>query len=376
MRPHLVAIPVALVFMLLAVMLGALRLLSIQGITPTPLAFLQLHHGEMMIFGFLAPLILTERYLGAAAFRLPRVFQLMPLLAALGALLKLLSWVSSAAILNTAGSISLAVAVLFYVYVLGVVAGKSAQPLPFRYMSLGAATLLVSALLSINRSPAGNPAFTLLLISFPVLTIIGERVELSRFLAPAVFRRARWGLWGVTLGSILLLLRITAVDSSYLVAAWTLFLAIAVAPLVGPETALVRAGQRGLYRYLGWHLAFAYLWLLIGLVILAVGGETYPLYDAGTHSLAIGFVFTMIMAHAPVIAPVLLKRNVQETKLSYWPLVLLTLSTAMRVAGNVLSGMGVQLPGLSGLSGVAALLAIILFIVMIVRALKPGHNHG
>lgn len=362
--------------MLLGVILGALRLLTLRGIIPTPLADLQLHHGEIMVFGFLAPLILTERYLGAAAFNLPRVFQLMPLLSALGALLKLLSWITGVAVLNTVGSVSLAIAVLFYVYVLGVVARKSAQPLPFRYMSLGAAVLLAGALLSINRSPAGNPAFTLLLISFPVMTIIGERVELSRFLAPGVFRRAGWGLWGVLLGSILLILRITAVESSYLITAWALLLALAVVPLVGPEMTLARAGQKGIYRYLGWHLAFAYLWLLIGLAILAIGRERYPLYDAGTHALAIGFVFSMIMAHAPVIAPVLLKRNVSETKLSYWPLFLLTVSTFMRVAGNILSSVGIQRPLMGAFSGVLALVAIVLFIIMIARALGPARPPG
>ena len=372
MRPQLVAVPAALILGLLAVVLGGLRLLTTQGIAATPLATLQAHHGELIVFGFLAPLILTERYLGAIAFHLPRSIHAMPFLATLGGLLKLCSWLSGATILNTLGSISLTIAIVFYVYILNMVAKQSAQPLPFRYMGLGAAALLAGALLNISRSPVGNPAFTLLLISFPIFTVIGERVELSRFLSPTVFRRAQWGLWAVTLGSILLLLRITAVNSSYLLIAWAIFLAIAVAPLVGPELTLVRMGRSGLYRYLGWHLIVAYIWLFAGLVILAVSHESYPLYDAGTHALAIGFVLTMIMAHAPVIAPVLLGMGAQETRLGFYPLILLSLSVLMRVTGHVLKAVGFPLPLLAGLSGMVALLAIILFIVMLARALRQS----
>ena len=358
--------------MLLAVVLGALRLLSLHGIiSMTPLTSLQYHHGELMVFAFLAPLILTERYLGAANFSLNRSIHVMPFLAAAGAVLKLLSWVTGVIVLNTIGSITIAVAVVIYVYLLYSLGRQSTQPLPFRYMLLGALVLLAGTLINISRSPAGNPAFTLLLISFPILTILGERVELSRFLSPAIYRRAGWGFWVALVASAVLLFRILLVDNDYLVSVWAVLLAMMVVPLLRSELTLVRLGRKGLHLYLGRHLVVAYVWLFLGLLVLVIAREGYPLYDAATHALAIGFVFTMIMAHAPVIIPVIFPRKIAEEKLGYYPLVLLTIGAGMRMVGYLLGAGGVKIPALAGLSGIVVLLAIIAFGVMITRSLRP-----
>lgn len=372
MRPHLVTVPIALALMLLAVALGALRLLSLQGITATPLGFLQIHHGELVVFGFLAPLILTERYLGATGFSLNPSIRAMPFLVVAGALLKLFGWLGGMAILNILGSVAIAAAVLLYIYLLLSIGKQSAQSLPFHYMILGAVVLLAGALINITRSPVVNPAFTLFLISFPILTVLGERVELSRFLSPRAYRRAQWGLWIAVIASVLLLLRILITDDGYLVAVWAALLGITAAFLLGPELTLVRLGQTGLHRYLGRHIIIAYIWLFLGLAILAAVRENYPLYDAGSHALAIGFVITMIMAHAPVIVPVILSRNVVEERLAYYPVILLTVSVIMRVGGYLIQAGGINIPVLAGLSGAVAFLAIILFFPMMLRSLRPA----
>ncbi|MEE8471550.1 MAG: hypothetical protein V3S82_00120 [Dehalococcoidia bacterium] len=373
MKPQLVVVPIAVAFMLLGVVLGALRLLSSQGIlSPTPLASLQSHHGALRVFGFLAPLLLTERYLGAVHFSLNRSIHALPFLAIGGGILKLLSWVTGVAALNTLGSLAVVAAVVLYIYILYTVSKQSAQPLPFRFMILGALVLLAGALINIGRSPVVNPSFTLLLISFPILTILGERVELSRFLSPEVYRRAGWGFWAAVAASALLVLRLTVIDSGYLVVVWAVLLAVVAVPVLRPELTLIRLGKRGLHRYLGRHLIVAYGWFFLGLLVLVISGEGYPLYDAATHALAIGFVFTMIMAHAPVIAPVILHRAAAEDKLSLYPLALLTAGTAMRVAGYPLNAVGVDIPALVGLSGLVILLAIITFVVMMVRSFRQA----
>lgn len=372
MKPQLLAVPVALALMLVAVALGALRLLTLQGISPTPVAFLQEHHGEMIIFGFLTPLILTERYLGATTFSLNRSIHLMPFLAMVGAVLKVLAWLSGVPLLNLLGSVVTGIAIIQYIYLLYSVGRQSAQPLPFHYMILGAVILLLATMINIYRSPVVNPAFTLLLISFPIFTILGERVELSRFLSPKVHRRARWGLWLAILATVSLLVRLFLVDAGYLIAIWAGLLGIATLPLVVPELTLVRLGQTGLHRYLGRHLILAYAWFFIGLVIIITVRESYPLYDAGSHALAIGFVFTMIMAHAPVIAPVIVRGNIVEEKLAYYPVAILTASVIMRVAGQLLKAGNIDIPALAGLSGVIALVAIIVFFPMMFRSLRPA----
>lgn len=372
MQPQQLVVPVSILFMLLAVVLGAFRLLTQQGITLTPLGFLQVHHGELIVFGFLAPLLMTERYLGATAFSLSPAVRFMPFLAVAGVVLKLVYWFTIVYVLNVLATLAVAVAVVMYIYLLVKVSRQSAQPLPFQYMVLGALALLAGVIIALVRSPVANPAFTLLLISFPVLTIIGERVELSRFLSPRAHARARWGFWAAAAASLLLVIRTGGIGGGYLLMAWAVLLALAAAPLLRPELTLVRLGQRGLHRYLGRHLVMAYIWLLVGLVIILLGGERYPLYDAGAHAVAIGFVFTMIFAHAPVIAPVILNGAIREERLGYYPLALLSLSVVMRVVGQALNTAGVSVPAMAGLSGVIALIAIITFVIMMKGALRPA----
>ncbi|MBI4216986.1 MAG: NnrS family protein [Chloroflexi bacterium] len=373
MRYQLVALPVALVLLLLALVLGVLRLLSLQGIfLATPLDFPLAHHGELMIFGFLAPVILVERYLGAAGFRLNRSINLMPFLLAVGPILKALSWLVGIEALNLWGSAALVIASALYLYILFGVGRQSAQPLAFYYMALGGLVLLGGTLLSLSRSPRGNLAFTLFLLGFPLFTILGERVELSRFLSPQARRRAQWGLPLAVVAPALLLVGILPGGSDYLVVGWAALIAGLVALLLPAELTLIRVGQGGLYRYLGRHLLLAYGWLFVGLALLVLGRGSPSLSDAAIHALAIGFVLTMIMAHAPIIAPVISGRRVAEEGLGYYPLALLTLSLVMRVGGQLLSWGGVGLPWLVGLSGPLALLALLAFGAMLLRSLRPA----
>jgi hypothetical protein len=63
--------------------------------------------------------------------------------------------------------------------------------------------------------------------------------------------------------------------------------------------------KSGLTRYIAVALLAGYFWLgVAGLLGLRFGGETAGLhYDAFLHSIFVGFVFSMIFAHAPIILP-------------------------------------------------------------------------
>ena len=375
MRPQLIVVPVAVLMMLLALVAGVFRLLALQGmVAQPPLATVFPFHGEIMVFGFLAVLITTERYLGSLAFKLNPIVHGMPFLVALGAVLKVVGELAGVDLMNTVGSILLAVGIAIYIYLLLAVSRQSAQPLPFRFMVLAALFLLMGNLFSLRGSPVGNINFTLFLLGFPILTILGERVELSRFLAPAVYRRGEWGLWAALMAFLLLLVQ----DGRLLVALWAVLMALATLPLMGSELALVRVGQTSpqkLHRYLGQHLLLAYSWFFLGLVLVIVwaavrGGSA--LYDASVHSLAVGFVGTMILAHAPVIAPAILPRTIAQEKLNLLPLELLTVGNLLRVGGYVLKGAGLPLGGVVGVSGLFILAALLAFAWVMTRSLRPA----
>lgn len=76
--------------------------------------------------------------------------------------------------------------------------------------------------------------------------------------------------------------------------------------------------------------------------------------DAALHALGLGFVFSMIFAHAPLIVPVVLKRKLAYVPFFYVPLALLHLSlvlrlwvgagdAALRAAGGILNAAAIAL---------------------------------
>ncbi len=376
MKPQHLVLPVGVALLLLALLTGVFRLLSNQGVmAQPPLTTVFPFHGEIMAFGFLAILLTTERYLGAAAFKLHPVIHLMPFLVTLGAVLKVVGSLTSVGTVDTVGSIAVAVGAALYIYLLLEVSRQSAQPLPFRYMALGGVLLMGAAVISLRESPVQNMGFTLLLLGFPILTIIGERVELSRFLSPTAYRRAAFGLWAAAAAYALLLIE----GGDYLVAAWAVLMALVALHLVRSELALVKAGEASsqrLHRYLGRHLVVAYLWFFVGLglTIAWSGSErSVALYDAATHSLAVGFIGTMILAHAPVIVPALLPLRVDQQKISFLPLVLLTAANLMRVGGHALKGAGLSFGNdVVGFSGLVVLATFVAFLWSMARSLRPA----
>jgi hypothetical protein len=54
--------------------------------------------------------------------------------------------------------------------------------------------------------------------------------------------------------------------------------------------------------------------------------------DAALHALGLGFVFSMIFAHAPIVLPALARVRLRFTPFFYAPLALLHLSLAARLA--------------------------------------------
>ena len=91
---------------------------------------------------------------------------------------------------------------------------------------------------------------------------------------------------------------------------------------------------RGLTRFIAVCLLSGYVWLAVGAgVILAAGGLSpgTPSYDAAVHALALGFVFSMMFGHAPIIFPAVLRVTMPYHPSFYAPLVLLHVSLVVRL---------------------------------------------
>jgi hypothetical protein len=118
----------------------------------------------------------------------------------------------------------------------------------------------------------------------------------------------------------------------------------------------------GLSRYMAVCLLLGYLWLAIAGVAWCATSLGLPLMDAAIHALALGFVFSMMLAHAPVILPAVARVKLLFGWMFYLPLGLLHVSLAVRLLLRHTAFSSLPL----GASGNAA--AILLFVGAIVAS--------
>ena len=94
---------------------------------------------------------------------------------------------------------------------------------------------------------------------------------------------------------------------------------------------------RGLTRFIAVRLLSGYVWLALGSAVILYARGLAPgtaSYDAALHAIALGFVFSMVFGHAPIILPAVLRVAVRYHPTFYVPLALLHGSLALRLAGD------------------------------------------
>ncbi len=313
-------------------------------------------HGPLMVSGFVGTLIAVER---AAALGRSWGYA-APVLTVLGAFLFLAPvplWIGPALILVGSGMLAALFAVIL-----------RAQPNPATaVMLLGALAWVLGNLLWLVSYPDLDlDAVVLLWMGFLVLIIAGERLELSR-----VLRLPR----GANLAFLLL------ADAFVVGAAWAAFrlpsgTVLAGASLVGLsawllafDIARVQIRQRGVSRFIAATLLPGYVWLGAGGLFVALSViAPFPLvYDAMLHAVFLGFVISMIFAHAPIIFPAVLGLPLPFRSWFYGHLVLLHVGLALRVAGDLITSEPMRQWG-ALLNGVA----LVWFLVDTVAAVRIG----
>jgi hypothetical protein len=204
-------------------------------------------------------------------------------------------------------------------------------------------------------------------VGFLVLMIAGERLELSRLRQPTVLiRRGFHGCVAV----ILVGLACSLFDFPAAIRISGLgFLGLAVW-LLRYDLAWQSAQQSGLPRFMALSLIAGYLWLAAGGILWMVFAQFFsagPRYDAMLHAIFLGFVFSMIFAHAPIILPTITGLALPFQNTFYLHAGLLHLSLLLRIAGDL--SVSLSLQRWAGLLNAGA---ILLFLVNNVRAVKLG----
>lgn len=285
---------------------------------PAPFVATATLHAPLMICGFFGVVIALER-----AVAIGRSWAYLgPLLAGIGGVAAAMGAAAIAAWFFIAGSLVLLAASAAILH---------RQPALFTLtLALGAACWSMG-----NALWAAGGAVRAVVpwwFAFLTLTIAGERLELSRFLAPA--RDAGWTFAAiiVVIGAGLL-----GAPRDWSAPVFGAGLVALAAWLFRQDIARRTVRNRGLTRYMAVCLLSGYGWLAAGGAIILASGGLAPgaaSYDAALHALGLGFVFAMVFAHAPIIVPAVLRIGVPYHPLFYLPLVLLQLSLLVRLAGD------------------------------------------
>jgi len=300
-------------------------------------------HAPVLVFGFVGTLISLER---AVALGARRWFAAPGLLAA-GTILTLTPapLVAGQAIV-VAG---LAVHALQYAAI-----WRRQAMTATAVQALGAVSALAAALAWCGGTPPVR--LVPLLACFLILTIAGERLELARLHAPGILAERLLFALGIALaGATLLTL---TVPVAAVPASGAVLLGL-VAWLLRYDVARATVRTTGLPRYVAVCLLAGYVWLAVAGAGWILGGARTEgaVYDATTHAVFLGFVMTMIMAHAPVILPAVLRVRLPYHPALYLPVALLQAALVVRVVAGDAWGDTTALRA----GGIGAAVAIVLF---------------
>jgi len=314
-----------------------------------------LAHGPLMINGFLATLISLER---SAALEKLWTY-IAPFSFFLSTILLLTGYVYVGGFFLLLGSIFLFIIMGYLCYIQSV--------LHHYIMAAGALTLLAGNVLYILN----YPVFELIgwWIAFPLLTIFGERLELNRIMRPP---KNAQKLFAVFIALWIVSLTFIHISRDHGWQLNSLFLILIAGWLIHYDVARMTIKSEKWTRYSAWGLLSGYAWLIIAGIIGFIYGlpKAGFIYDATVHIFFVGFVFSMIFAHAAIILPALTGKIVPWHRYFYLPLIMLHGFLLIRVLGDL-----INLPWLylSGSYGNVA--AILLFIAgILVQLTKELHR--
>ena len=312
-------------------------------------------HGPLMISGFLGTLICLERAVALASRY--RWSMVVPAVNALGATTLLIMPDSIVAkILLTAGSLGL---VILFGFMLRLHPSRDVV-----IMTAGSLAWMAGNRLWLDGAPVYQVVH--LWAAFLILTIVGERLELSR-----VRRLTRTSENLLALSVAIYLIGVV----------WTIFDLSAGVRMLGGGAVLMAGWllrydiarrtiqQTGLPRYIAACLLTGYVWLGFGGFLALWHGAIYagPDYAAVLHSFLLGFVFSMIFGHAPIIIPALTGLQLKYTSVFYGHFALLHLALVYRMYGNLFGSFQARRWG-ALFNVIAVLLFLTITVITVIRS--------
>lgn len=314
-----------------------------------PLTPLAVHHGAIMVGGFLSSLIALEKAI-PLKFKLALV---VPVVSAFSVLMALPGYYHAGLYFLIAGSVGLFMIHAYYLYL-------HPRDLSVLLMLIGAGCLITGNAMLITSQfyPASFPWW----MGFLLLTITAERIELSKFLP--VSSNTKYLLLSFLVLFLLGLLIPFHGTGKYLSAIAMIGIALW---MLKHDVMRIGLKKNGLMRFSSVALLIANMWLIVNGILLMGMPDTAYSYDILVHSFFVGYAFSMIFAHGPIILPGVLGISSKpfHSVLYVW-LFLVQGSLLLRLmADSLLNSEWRKVSGI--LTGVGILLYFVSLIVLVIH---------
>lgn len=312
------------------------------------------HHGAVMVGGFLGTLISLEKIIPLKR----RGLYIIPVLNALSVVFFFCGQTKPGIYTLVISSAGLCLVFLYYF--------RLHRDIVHVLMFLGAACWLTGNLMLLTKMfyPLAFPWWA----GFGLLIIAAERLELMKFLQVSSNQKK------VFIG-ILLVFMAGALFSFHGVGNLLCGMSIIGSSvwLMRNDLIAINIKRRGLPGYTAVSLLAGYMALLLSGIFFCVLSEQWLNYDVIVHSFFIGFVFSMIFAHGPMILPGVMGISVTPfSRVLYFWLLLLQVSWLTRVAADVMVALEVR--KISGLLSAVAILGYFLTMgVLTRRTISAAH---
>jgi hypothetical protein len=283
-------------------------------------------HGPLMVCGFLGTVICLERAVALGR----RWGFISPLAAGVGGVLAIAAVGGAAPYSTVAAWATLLASIVLLVMFVDFVRKQTAVSMVV--MAAAAALWTVGIVLWVFGRPMNMVTYWWM--GFIVLTILGERYAFSRLMAPSKASKWFFGLSNVfVFAGPLIALGVVPIGALTLGAG----LAATALWIFRFDISLKTIRTTGLPRYVAVCVQAGAAWLVVGGVMLVLARDipAGPRYDVIVHAVFVGFAFSMIFGHAPLVFPSVLKLPLEYRSFFYGPLVLLHASLAVRVVSDL-----------------------------------------
>jgi hypothetical protein len=284
-------------------------------------------HGPILVAGVFGTLISLERAVAVRTLlgRTWTFADAAPVLSAAGLVVLLVNGATVPALtLLALGAAALVAVNLFFL--------RRSPTLDVLTMVLGALFLLLADAAWLAGRPV--PLLTSWWAAFLVLTVVGERLELAVLRVRGPMARIAFGLAVVAyVGALLWMI----VDAGLGMRLSGVGLVALTLWLLRYDIALVTIRRTGLPRFVAACLLSGYAWLGVAGAVVLISQPAFAGfdYDAYLHAILLGFVFSMVFGHAPIILPAIVERPIGFYPFAYLPLALLHLSVALRILADL-----------------------------------------